>query len=86
MLSKTGPAQCNPGTNCTFALTIANTSGLPFAGPVQISDSMFVGGAPVVESSVTIPLARLCVAWAVVVIPLSWGVVETVRKAAGLFP
>lgn len=53
---------------------------------VTVAGSSSVGGAPVVESSVTIPLARLCVAWAVVVIPLSWGVVETVRKAAGLFP
>ena len=32
-----------------------------------------------------LPIARLCLAWAVVLIPLSWGVVETVRKAAGLF-
>ncbi len=32
-----------------------------------------------------LPVARLCFAWAVVLIPLSWGVVETVRKAAGLF-
>jgi len=36
-------------------------------------------------TSVPLPIARLCLAWAVVLVPLSWGVVETVRKAAGLF-
>ena len=31
------------------------------------------------------PTFRLCFAWVVVLAPLSWGIVETVRKAAGLF-
>lgn len=33
----------------------------------------------------SLPVARLCLAWAVVLIPLAWGVVATARKAAGLF-
>ncbi|MEQ1577700.1 MAG: hypothetical protein ABL894_08605, partial [Hyphomicrobium sp.] len=47
VISKTGPAQCNPGTSCVFTLTIRNNSSQPFAGPVQISDAVFVGGASV---------------------------------------
>ena len=57
IISKSGPAQCNPGTSCVFTLSIKNNSSQPFTGPVQISDAMFVGGAsvaaPITASNLT---------------------------------
>jgi len=41
--------------------------------------------ADLAAQSAPLPVARLCFAWAVVLIPLAWGVVATARKAAGLF-
>ena len=57
VIAKTGPAQCNPGSSCTFALSVKNTSTQPFGGNVQISDAMFVAGAsvpaPITASTLT---------------------------------
>ena len=42
-VTKTAPAACVPGADCTFTVTITNTGAFPFSGPVQFSDNMFVG-------------------------------------------
>ena len=37
-LVKTGPAVCAPGGLCTYAITITNHGGAPYAGPVFVQD------------------------------------------------
>ena len=46
VVSKTGPAVCDHGDECKFALTITNASPTPFKGPVLLSDQMLVDGKP----------------------------------------
>ncbi len=47
IINKTGDDACNPGDPCKFVMTISNGGTKTFTGDVQISDSMFVGGAGV---------------------------------------
>ena len=42
-VTKTAPAACVPGADCTFTVTITNTGAFPFSGPVQFTDSTFMG-------------------------------------------
>jgi uncharacterized repeat protein (TIGR01451 family) len=41
-VTKTAPAACLPGADCTFTVTIANTGAFPFSGDVQFTDAMFL--------------------------------------------
>jgi uncharacterized repeat protein (TIGR01451 family) len=41
-VTKTAPASCDPGADCTFTVTITNTGTLGFSGPVQFTDAMFL--------------------------------------------
>ncbi|MGH6803379.1 MAG: hypothetical protein ACREC3_08425 [Methyloceanibacter sp.] len=41
-VTKTAPAACLPGADCTFTVTITNTGTLAFSGPVQLTDAMFL--------------------------------------------
>ena len=41
-VTKTAPAACVPGADCTFTVTITNTGAFPFSGPVQFTDGMFL--------------------------------------------
>ena len=41
-VTKTAPDACEPGADCTFTVTIANTGLLPFSGDVQLTDDMFL--------------------------------------------
>ena len=57
-VTKTAPAACVPGADCTFTVTITNTGAFPFSGPVQFTDSTFMGwpflgpfGLPITPSS-----------------------------------
>jgi hypothetical protein len=47
VVTKTAPAACLPGGDCTFTVTITNTGTLGFSGPVLLTDGMFdpAGGA-----------------------------------------
>ena len=47
VVTKTGPAECQPGIGCKFSLAITNTGKTAFNGEVLISDGMFAGGKPV---------------------------------------
>lgn len=49
---KSGPAQCPPGGDCKFAITLTNTSSSPFSGEVALADTLFVKGQPV-DASIT---------------------------------
>ena len=40
-VTKTAPAACDPGADCTFTVTIANTGTLGFSGDVLLTDAMF---------------------------------------------
>ncbi|MGH6833453.1 MAG: hypothetical protein ACRECM_10625, partial [Methyloceanibacter sp.] len=40
-VTKTAPAACDPGGECTFTVTITNNGTLGFSGPVQFTDAMF---------------------------------------------
>ncbi len=42
-VTKTAPAACVPGADCTFTVTITNTGAFPFSGPVQFTDNMLTG-------------------------------------------
>ena len=42
-VTKTAPAACVPGADCTFTVTITNTGTLGFSGPVLLTDSSFMG-------------------------------------------
>ena len=42
-VTKTAPAMCVPGADCTFTVTITNTGTLGFSGPMQLTDNMFMG-------------------------------------------
>lgn len=59
VISKSGPAICAPGGDCTFAIAMTNASELPFKGDVVIADHMLVGGSPFAAPIVKIepPLA-----------------------------
>ena len=59
-VTKTAPDACDPGADCTFTVTIANTGLLPFSGDVQLTDDMFLPdgtalGAPI--TAIVPPLA-----------------------------
>lgn len=45
VVEKTGPAECLPGGECTFGLTLTNTGTEPFEGDVLLADNMLIGGA-----------------------------------------
>lgn len=53
VLKKTAPASCPQNGPCTYSLTATNTSGLPFNGPVLISDEMLINGTAPSPSPVT---------------------------------
>ena len=60
-VTKTAPAACDPGADCTFTVTITNTGTLGFTGDVLLTDGMFLPdgtalGAPI---TVIVPAARL---------------------------
>ena len=51
-VTKTAPAACDPGSDCTFTVTITNTGTLGFSGEVLLTDAMFLAdgtalGAPI---------------------------------------
>ncbi|MGE0698804.1 MAG: hypothetical protein AB7O57_06895 [Hyphomicrobiaceae bacterium] len=46
LVSKTGPAHCEPGQGCTFQLTLTNAGTEPFEGDVLLADHLKLGGAP----------------------------------------
>ncbi|MEZ5817150.1 MAG: hypothetical protein R3D44_08725 [Hyphomicrobiaceae bacterium] len=52
VVSKTGPAFCKPGTDCTFTLTVTNASPQPFKGDVLFADHMVADGA-LVDAAIT---------------------------------
>ena len=41
-VTKTAPATCDPGGDCTFTVTIGNGGDFPFSGDVQFTDAMFL--------------------------------------------
>ena len=52
IVTKTAPAACDPGGECTFTVTITNNGTLGFSGDVQFTDAMFLPdgtalGAPI---------------------------------------
>ena len=59
VVTKTGPAICEPGEDCKFTLTITNASASPFKGPILLTDQMLVDGKPFEApvSSIEPPLA-----------------------------
>jgi hypothetical protein len=60
-VTKTAPAACLPGGDCTFTITITNAGTLGFDGDVLITDSMFdVGGGPL-GAPITAFAPALCV-------------------------
>lgn len=46
VVAKAGPAVCEPGEDCKFALTVTNKSALPFKGPVLLAEQFLVDGKP----------------------------------------
>ena len=52
-ITKSAPASCDPGGSCTFKLGIRNDSGLPFNGPLLISDEMLINGTAPSPASIT---------------------------------
>ncbi len=41
-VTKTAPAACLPGADCTFTVTVTNGGAFPFSGDVQFTDAMFL--------------------------------------------
>lgn len=52
-VTKTAPASCQSGKDCTFQVTITNISDSPFSGPLMVGDLMSLGGAPANGASIT---------------------------------
>ena len=52
-VTKTAPASCQSGKDCTFQVTITNTSDSPFSGPLMVGDLMSLGGAPANGATIT---------------------------------
>ena len=51
-VTKTAPAACDPGGDCTFTVTVTNNGLMPFSGNVLLTDAMFLPdgtalGAPI---------------------------------------
>ena len=52
-VTKTAPAACDPGADCTFTVTITNGGAFPFSGPVQFTDAMFLPGGAALLPPIT---------------------------------
>ena len=60
IVSKTGPAICAPGQDCTFTLTLTNASPHPFKGDVLLADHMVADDAPIEAAIAKIEPALAC--------------------------
>ncbi len=52
-ISKSGPASCAPGGNCSFKLSVTNNGALPFSGQVLLSDAMLINGVAPAPAPIT---------------------------------
>ena len=60
-VEKTAPAACDPGGDCTFTITITNSSSLGFDGDVTITDGMFFPDGTAILAPITAFAPALCV-------------------------
>ena len=61
-VTKTAPAACFPGADCTFTVTIANTGTLGFSGDVLLTDAMFLPDGTALGAPITaiVPPSAAC--------------------------